>query len=76
MTGQGCYLMRMQPGAAVLPHRHPGMEEFLILEGDLIDSDGRMFSRGDFVSYDAGTQHHSRTEQGCLIAVFEWRKSA
>jgi ChrR-like protein with cupin domain len=53
MTGQGCYLMRMQPGAAVLPHRHPGMEEFLILEGDLIDSDGRVFSRGDFVSYDA-----------------------
>jgi len=36
--------MRMQPGAAVLPHRHPGMEEFLILEGDLIDSYGRVFS--------------------------------
>ena len=73
-TGQGCYLMRMQPGAAVLPHVHPGMEEFLILEGDLIDSDGCVFRRGDFVSYDAGTQHHSRTEKGCLIAVFEWRK--
>ena len=65
--------MRMQPGAAVLPHRHPGMEEFLILEGDLIDSDGCVFSRGDFVSYDASTQHHSRTKRGCLIAVFEWR---
>jgi anti-sigma factor ChrR (cupin superfamily) len=73
-TGQGCYLMRMQPGAAVLPHEHPGMEEFLILEGELIDSDGRVFKRGDFVSYDAGTRHHSRSERGCLIAVFEWRK--
>lgn len=73
-TGQGCYLMRMQPGAVTIPHEHPGMEEFLILEGELIDGDGRVFKRGDFVSYEAGTRHNSWTESGCLIAVFEWRK--
>jgi anti-sigma factor ChrR (cupin superfamily) len=73
-TGQGCYLMRMKAGAVTLAHDHPGMEEFLILEGELTDSDGRVFRRGDFVSYAAGTRHHSRTETGCLIAVFEWRK--
>jgi anti-sigma factor ChrR (cupin superfamily) len=73
-SGQGCYLMRMQPGAATLPHEHPGMEEFLILQGELIDGDGRVFRAGDFVSYDAGTRHNSRTETGCLLAVFEWRK--
>src|SRR4030095_4374471 len=71
---QGCYLMRMQPGAAVIEHSHPGMEEFVILEGELIDSDGTVFKTGDFVSYEAGTVHHSRTETGCLIAVFEWRR--
>jgi len=71
---QGCYLMRMQPGAATIDHDHPGMEEFLILEGELIDSDGTVFKTGDFVSYEAGTRHHSRTESGCLIAVFEWRR--
>ena len=49
------------------------MEEFLILEGDLVDSDGTVFGPGDFVSYDAGTHHNSWTEAGCLIAVFEWR---
>jgi anti-sigma factor ChrR (cupin superfamily) len=75
-TGQGCYLMRMQAGAVTLPHEHPGMEEFLILEGELTDSDGRVFRRGDFVSYEAGTRHNSWTETGCLIAVFEWRKPA
>ena len=73
-TGQGCYLMRMQPGAVTLPHEHPGMEEFLILEGAFIDGDGRVFRPGDFVSYDAGTRHNSRTETGCLLAGFEWRK--
>jgi anti-sigma factor ChrR (cupin superfamily) len=73
-TGQGCYLMRMEPGAVTISHEHQGMEEFLILEGDLVDSDGTVFRAGDFVSYEAGTRHDSRTETGCLIAVFEWRR--
>jgi anti-sigma factor ChrR (cupin superfamily) len=73
-TGQGTYLMRMQPGAVTIAHDHEGMEEFLILEGDLVDSDGTRFGPGDFVSYEAGTNHYSWTETGCLIAVFEWRR--
>jgi anti-sigma factor ChrR (cupin superfamily) len=74
-SGTGCYLMRMAPGAVTIPHDHPGMEEFLMLEGELIDDDGAVFGPGDFVSYEAGTHHNSRTETGCLIAVFEWRRS-
>ena len=73
-TGQGCYLMRMEPGAVTLAHEHEGMEEFLLLEGDLVDSDGSVFAAGDFVSYQAGTQHSSWTETGCLLAVFEWHR--
>jgi anti-sigma factor ChrR (cupin superfamily) len=46
-TGQGSYLMRMQPGAVTIEHEHAGMEEFLILEGDLVDSDGSVFTAGD-----------------------------
>ncbi len=75
-TGQGCYAMRMQPGAVTIAHEHAGMEEFLILEGELIDDDGTAFGPGDFVSYEGGTHHNSRTETGCLIAVFEWRRPA
>jgi anti-sigma factor ChrR (cupin superfamily) len=74
-TGEGCYLMRMEPGAVTIAHDHPGMEEFLILEGDLVDFDGSVFTKGDFVSYEPGTHHHSWTESGCLIAVFEWNRS-
>lgn len=75
-TGQGCYVMRMRPGAVTIAHTHPGMEEFLILEGELIDDDGTVFRTGDFVSYRPGTRHSSRTESGCVIAVFEWRPPA
>ena len=73
-SGQGTYAMRMDPGAVTIAHEHAGMEEFLILEGELIDDDGTVFSPGDFVSYEPGTTHNSRTETGCLIAVFEWRR--
>lgn len=75
-TGQGCYVMRMRPGSATIEHTHHGMEEFLVLEGELIDDDGAVFRGGDFVSYGAGTRHSSRTETGCVIAVFEWRRPA
>ncbi len=75
-TGQGCYAMRMQPGAVTIAHDHAGMEEFLILEGELIDDDGMVFGPGDFVSYEGGTHHNSRTQTGCLIAVFEWVRPA
>jgi len=74
-SGNGCYLMRMEPGAVTIPHRHDGVEDFIILEGELIDDDGAVFRPGDFVSYAAGTRHNSRTQTGCLIAVFEWGKA-
>jgi anti-sigma factor ChrR (cupin superfamily) len=70
-TGHGCYAMRMAPGAVTIAHDHAGFEEFLMLEGDLVDSDGTVFGPGDFVSYRPGTHHDSRTEGGCLILVVE-----
>ena len=73
-TGVGSYVMRMQPGAKTIAHDHRGHEEFLVLEGELIDSDGTVFKTGDFVSFAPGTHHWSRTETGCLLAVFEWRE--
>jgi quercetin dioxygenase-like cupin family protein len=72
-TGQGTYMFRMEPGATTIAHDHRGMEEFLVLEGDLVDDDGTEFGPGDFVSYDHGT-HSSRTRNGCLIVVFEWQR--
>lgn len=72
-TGLGSYVMRMQPGATTIEHDHRGFEEFLVIEGELIDSDGTVFKAGEFVSFAPGSRHWSRTETGCLLAVFEWR---
>ncbi len=67
--GAGCFLIRFEAGGASQPHEHSEIEEFLLLEGELEDSDGRVFKAGDFVSYEAGSRHFSVSPAGCLIFV-------
>jgi anti-sigma factor ChrR (cupin superfamily) len=67
--GRGCYLVRFEPGGRSFPHEHTDVEEFLVLEGSLTDSDGTRFNVGDFVSFAAGTQHYSVAPEGCLLLV-------
>lgn len=74
--GNGCYAIRMQPGAETIAHTHDRVEDYLILEGELIESDGRVLKPGDFVSYRPGSHHNSRTETGCLLVGFDWGKPA
>jgi mannose-6-phosphate isomerase-like protein (cupin superfamily) len=69
-TGRGSFLLRMAPGARSKPHEHTEDEEFLVLEGSLVDNDGRAFRPGDFVSNPKGTRHWSVAPEGCLLAVF------
>ena len=68
-TGQGSYLYKMGCGASSNPHEHTGPEEFFILEGDLIDSDGFEYKTGDFVSLAGGSRHNSTSPSGCVLVV-------
>ena len=69
--GNGAYVMRMQPGSTTAPHTHGGNEDYLILEGELIESDGTVLTPGTFVHYEPGTRHSSRTETGCLLIAVD-----
>ena len=66
----GTYISKLEPGTETVPHIHSGYEEFLILEGELIDSDGTIFKKGDFISYEPNSSHSSYTKKGCLILTF------
>ena len=68
--GQGTYVLKMEPGTKSLLHEHTGFEEFLMLDGELIDLDGKIFKKGEFVSFEPGSQHSSYTKNGCLVLVF------
>ncbi len=67
--GVGFHVYRMPPGMTTRGHRHNGHEQFLILEGELHESDGTILRAGDLVFYRDGTEHHSFTPNGCLLAV-------
>ena len=60
----------MDPGHTTTQHVHTQGEEFLILEGDLVDHDGYKYGPGDLVWLREGTEHYSYSPNGCLIAVY------
>ena len=68
--GCGFHIYRMPPGHTTTRHVHEGDEDFLILQGEIVDHDGIRYKQGDLVWLEAGTEHHSYTEHGALIAVF------
>ena len=68
--GQGTYVLKMDSGAKSLPHKHTGYEEFLMLDGELIDPDGKVFKKGDLITFEPGSIHSSYTKDGCLVLVF------
>ena len=68
-TGEGSYLYRMDSGTTSKAHEHTGPEEFFILEGDLTDSDGYIYKKGDFVQLSSGSSHYSTTKNGCTSVV-------
>jgi anti-sigma factor ChrR (cupin superfamily) len=68
--GQGTYILKMEPGAVSKPHEHINFEEFIILDGELTDPDGKIFKKGDIVTFEPGSSHSSYTKNGCLILVF------
>ncbi len=64
-----CFLLRMAAGTGSRPHEHTGTEEFLMLEGELIDYDGMRFAAGDFVRFEPGSKHASHSPDGCTLLV-------
>jgi quercetin dioxygenase-like cupin family protein len=69
-VGCGFHLYRMAPGSSSQPHEHTCDEQFLVLDGEVIDNDGYVYKPGDFVLLKTGTQHSSRTVTGATLAVF------
>ena len=73
--GQGTYILKMEPGTKSLTHQHTNYEEFIMLNGELIDPDNKVFKKGDIVTFEPGSSHSSYTKDGCLILVFMREKN-
>jgi len=71
-SGHGAYMIRMDAGTETTRHVPTVREEYLIIEGDLVESDGTELGPGDFVIYEPGTEHNSRTVNGCFMVGFDY----
>ena len=62
-------LVRMEPGSRIPAHRHLGVEQCLVLEGDLRSGDTGM-SAGDFNCSLAGSVHGEVVTDGGALLLF------
>jgi len=63
------YMINFEPESCSKYHIHKGSEEFFVVDGELIDEDGKLFKKGDFVRFEPGTKHSSFSKKGCTLLV-------
>jgi anti-sigma factor ChrR (cupin superfamily) len=70
VPGRTAVLLRSDAGARSPLHRHLGEERLLILEGGIVESDGRAFHAGDLVVKPSGSSHAFHVPEGepCVAA--------
>ena len=61
-------LLRFTPGARYHAHRHPGGEEYYVLEGELDDM-GKSWAPGSYIWHPPGTAHRPGSKSGCVVFV-------
>jgi quercetin dioxygenase-like cupin family protein len=61
-------LIRLEPGSEFPLHRHGGVEEIFVLEGDLV-VDGEVCCQGDYIRSFPGSIHAPITQSGCVVLV-------
>ena len=68
--GEMTCLLKLEPGAHIPFHKHPELEQSLVLEGSVEDHDG-VATVGDYVWRKAGSRHDNRSPNGAvLFAVY------
>jgi quercetin dioxygenase-like cupin family protein len=69
VSNRATIMLKLAPGTVYPDHDHPGVEECLVIEGDL-ELGGKIMRKGDYMRIPAGGQHGTpRTTNGCLLLV-------
>ena len=68
--GLGFFILKIPAGRHTRIHEHTENEQFIVLDGELIDHDGAVYRAGDFVLLKKGTRHNSHSPEGCHIAAY------
>ena len=63
------FIVQFEPESSSSLHKHIGYEEFYVIDGELIDDDGKVFKKGDYIKFEKGTKHSSYSKNGCSLLV-------
>ena len=63
------FIVKFEPGSSSSLHKHKGFEEFYVIDGELIDDDGKVFKKGDYIKFEKETKHSSQSKTGCTLLV-------
>ena len=63
------FILQFEPESSSNFHKHNGFEEFYVIDGELIDDDGKVFKKGDYVKFGKETKHSSYSKTGCILLV-------
>lgn len=66
--GHATSIVKFDPGSVFSPHKHPGGEEILVLDGVFSDHTGD-YQRGHYFRNPVGFSHAPFTQNGCLLLV-------
>lgn len=61
-------LLKFAPGAKYHGHRHPGGEEYYVLEGALDDL-GKSWPAGSYIYHPKASAHRPSSRTGCVVLV-------
>jgi anti-sigma factor ChrR (cupin superfamily) len=64
--GEMTCLLKLEPGAYIPFHKHPEIEQSLVLEGSVEDHDG-LATAGDYVWRKPGSMHDNRSPGGAVL---------
>jgi anti-sigma factor ChrR (cupin superfamily) len=68
-NGTTTYMVKFMPGAKTPKHRHPGMEECMVIEGDF-QVDGKDLRAGDYHCASPGSIHESpHSLNGAMVLI-------
>lgn len=67
-SGESAVLLRFEAGATYESHRHPGGEQYLVLEGELEDG-GQRYGPLTYVRHAPGSVHRPHSPSGALVFV-------
>jgi ChrR Cupin-like domain len=67
VSAQLAYFLRIKEAGKLPQHWHATGESILVLEGNFIDEDGKVYEVGDRSFAAANTSHQPTTTMGCLI---------